>query len=199
MEKNKLLFFDLETAGNWATYSNMQAEAPRFAELWDKRDAFLRERYEGNRELSTGELFISKSGLQPEFARVVCASFGYFTPDGAKRLTSYTGSEYDILMSAKGVINNAERQGWRICGHNIKRFDIPFLWKRMLTNKIAPPNLISAIGKKPWEITAIDTAELWSGGVWQESFASLDTLSALFDIPSPKEIMHGSRVEYLLG
>jgi DNA polymerase elongation subunit (family B) len=194
MEKNKLLFWDLETAGNWPDYNTMKETDPRFAELWMKRDAFLRERYEGNRDLNENELFMLKSGLQPEFGRVVCASFGYFSASGEKKVTSYYSDEHSILTAAKGVINNAQKAGWQLCGHNIKRFDIPFLWKRMLSHKIAPPPLISAWGKKPWEMTSVDTAELWSGGVWQESFASLDTLSALFDIPSPKEVMQASRV-----
>ena len=196
MEKNKVLFFDLETSGGYPDFQTMETEAPRFADLWMKRDAFLRERYADNKQYSVNELFKLKAGLQPEFAKVVCASFGYFGPDGVtKKITSYyEGDEVSILNSARGVINNAEKAGWKICGHNIKRFDISFLWKRMLINKISPPGLISSWGKKPWEITAIDTAELWSGGVWQESFASLDALSALFEIPSPKEVMHGSRV-----
>ena len=201
MEKNKILFFDLETASNFRNYETMQDEAPRFAELWMKRDHFLRERYEENRGLTVSELFEQKAGLQPEFARVVCASFGYFDSTGNKKIVSYTdsdvGNEKEILMASKGVINNAERAGWKLCGHNVRRFDIPFLWKRMLTHKIQPPGLINSWGKKPWEMTTIDTAELWSGGVWQESFTSLDTLSALFDIPSPKATMQASRVHGL--
>jgi DNA polymerase elongation subunit (family B) len=98
-------------------------------------------------------------------------------------------------------MNNAEKAGHKICGHNIKRFDIPFMWKRMLVHGINPPTCINNFGKKPWEVTALDTAEIWSGGAWQESFTSLETLSALFGIHSPKSTMQADRVhhEYWAG
>ena len=63
---------------------------------------------------------------------------------------------------------------------------MPFTWKRMLINKITPPRAINFIGVKSWDIHAVDIAELWGGGVWQEGFTSLDTMSAVSGIASPK-------------
>jgi DNA polymerase elongation subunit (family B) len=194
MEKTKILFFDLETVGNWPTLAAMRDDAPEFYGPWLKRDAFFRERYENNRDMEPEALYRAKSGLQPEFSRVACASFGTFGQDGEKKMRSFTGTEHEILKSAGAVINNADKHGFKLCGHNIKRFDLPFLWKRMLVNGINPPNSVNNFNKKPWDVTAIDTAELWSNGAWQESFTSLETLTALFGIPSPKAEMQADKV-----
>ena len=49
--------------------------------------------------------------------------------------------------------------------------------------------------KKPWEMTFVDTADLWSFGAWQESFASLDLLACVLGLESPKESgMSGDKV-----
>ena len=39
-----------------------------------------------------------------------------------------------------------------------------------------------------------DTADIWSFGAWQESFTSLDTLTAILNVPSPKGDIDGSQV-----
>ena len=56
------------------------------------------------------------------------------------------------------------------------------------------PAALQVWDKKPWEIPVIDTSELWSFGAWQEGFTSLDLLSAVLGLPSPKEEMQGSEV-----
>jgi hypothetical protein len=81
----------------------------------------------------------------------------------------------------------------RLCGHNIKKFDIPWLVKRMIINKVPVPPQLQLWGKKPWEIVHVDTGELWSMGSW-DGYISLDLLSASLDIPSPKDNMSGAYV-----
>jgi hypothetical protein len=66
--------------------------------------------------------------------------------------------------------------------------------KRALINGLKVPAQFNTIGKKPWELSIVDTAELWSFGAWQESFTSLDTLTAVLNIPSPKSDIDGSKV-----
>jgi len=197
----QILFFDIETTGISASLDDLKKNNPRLADLWAKRDEFLRERYSNNKGLSADELWRLKSGLQPEFGLVVCISFGYFVKkndDYEKKITSFAltpdTTEAKILLDAKGVINNATKKGFRLGGMAIKRFDVPYLWKRMLINKINPPTILNAIGKKPWEINFIDLSDIWSGGAWQESYTSLDIMSAVFNIASPKAEMQASRV-----
>jgi len=47
--------------------------------------------------------------------------------------------------------------------------------------------------KKPWEIRHLDTIELWKFGDYKH-YTSLDLLTAIFDIPTPKDDIDGSMV-----
>jgi predicted PolB exonuclease-like 3'-5' exonuclease len=48
-------------------------------------------------------------------------------------------------------------------------------------------------GKKPWEISFIDTLELWKFGDYK-NYTSLKLLTAIFGIPTPKDDIDGSQV-----
>ena len=48
-------------------------------------------------------------------------------------------------------------------------------------------------GKKPWEIKQIDTMELWKFGDFKH-YTSLDLLTHIFNIPTPKDDIDGSQV-----
>ena len=80
-----------------------------------------------------------------------------------------------------------------LCAHNGKEFDIPFLCRRILINHLKLPFLLNIAGKKPWEIKHIDTMEQWKFGDYK-NYTSLDLLTYVFDIPTPKDDFDGSMV-----
>ena len=80
-----------------------------------------------------------------------------------------------------------------MCAHNGKEFDIPFLCRRILINQLKLPFLLNIAGKKPWEIKHIDTMEQWKFGDYK-NYTSLDLLTYVFDIPTPKDDIDGSMV-----
>jgi DNA polymerase elongation subunit (family B) len=80
-----------------------------------------------------------------------------------------------------------------LCAHNGKEFDYPFIARRMLVNGITLPALLDIAGKKPWEISLLDTMELWKFGDFKH-YTSLNLLTEIFDIPSPKDDIDGSMV-----
>jgi DNA polymerase elongation subunit (family B) len=81
----------------------------------------------------------------------------------------------------------------RLCAHNGKEFDFPYIARRMIIHGIKIPLLLDNAGKKPWEINNLDTMELWKFGDFK-SFVSLNLLANLFDIPTPKDDIDGSMV-----
>jgi len=188
----KILFFDIETVGRSSTHDEFLRDNPRMGKLWE----VWQEKYkESNGDLSLNELWENKAGLHAEYGKVICASFGYYDPEMNMKITSFYGfNEKEILTKCAGVMNNADKKGMFLGGHTIERFDIPFLWKRMLANGITPPNIISVWDKKPWETKFFDIAKVWSDGSWKESFTSLDTMSAIFDVETPKGELKGSMV-----
>jgi hypothetical protein len=58
---------------------------------------------------------------------------------------------------------------------------------------MALPAILDIAGKKPWEVCHLDTMELWKFGDYK-SFTSLNLLAAIFDIPTPKDDIDGSKV-----
>jgi predicted PolB exonuclease-like 3'-5' exonuclease len=196
----KLVIFDIETAGQQASLDQL---SDRLSDQWKKRAEYLRnhlsEKYPDNQEKSDSELFVAKSALQAEFGKVVCVSFGKmkFNEDEQPvfQIVTYSGEDEELLLKqAFTLIDKMARAGVKLAGHNIKRFDIPFLCKRAMINSLELPLALQVWDKKPWELPFVDTTELWSFGAWQEGFASLDLLTAVLGIDSPKDDISGDKV-----
>ena len=189
-----ILYFDVETSGGCKNYEDLTVQNPRLAKLWERRSKYFKSNTPGMEDLSDSEIYSQKSGLEPEFGRVVCVSFGVWEGE-THRMTSFYGeNETEILEKTAKVFSNASSKGMKICGHNIKMFDVPFLGRKMIFKGInVPPNL-QIWDKKPWEVPIIDTAEFFSFGSWSHKFLGLDLLACSLDIESPKEDIDGSQV-----
>ena len=80
-----------------------------------------------------------------------------------------------------------------LCAHNGKEFDFPYIARRMLVNDILIPRILDLHGKKPWEVQHLDTMELWKFGD-HKNYTSLELLTSIFNIPTPKDDIDGSEV-----
>jgi predicted PolB exonuclease-like 3'-5' exonuclease len=192
----KILYFDVETVSSYKSLNDLKINDERLYHLWKKRELYYRTAYSEMKEETEDKIYEQKAGLEPEFGKIVCVSFGSFTDSGEKRFISFFGEdEIDILNKSAKVLNNASVKNWKLCGHNIKGFDVPCLAKRMIYNGINPPQIIKVWDKKPWEIPFLDTSEIFSFGSWtQQKSLSLDLLSCSLGIKSSKENMSGSLV-----
>lgn len=201
-EIQKMVFFDLETASTWATLDDLNLNNPRMADLWVHRCEYLRHRFPENAGKSDEILYEEKAALTPEFSRIICASFGRisFTEDELSKtsvpslkIKSYSGvDELSILSGIQKVFTGFAN--YKFTGHNIKRFDVPLMCKRILMAGQSLPKGLQIQNLKPWEMPFVDTSELWSFGAWQEGLCSLDLLSASLGIDSPKEDIKGDQV-----
>jgi predicted PolB exonuclease-like 3'-5' exonuclease len=63
----------------------------------------------------------------------------------------------------------------------------------MIINQVSIPEKLQLFGKKPWEISHLDTMELWKFGDYKH-FTSLKLLTKILGIPSPKGDIDGSQV-----
>jgi predicted PolB exonuclease-like 3'-5' exonuclease len=195
-ELTKAVFFDLETAAEFESLDELAIANPKKAELWSKRCDYLRSRFEENKDLSDEQLYLEKAALAPEFARIVCATFARlnWTENGPGLVVkSYASeSEKEILEGIHKVFEKFFNL--KFVGHNIKRFDVPVMCKRLLINDFSLPRGLMIHNLKPWEMPFIDTSEVWSFGAWQEGFASLDLLATSIGLDSPKDELQGSEV-----
>lgn len=200
-EIQKMVFFDLETASTCASLDELNDLNPKMAELWSKRCEYLRTRFEENREMSDEQLYEARAGLTPEFSRIVCASFGRisFQNDDITGtvptlvMKSYASfKEVEILAGLQKVFTSFA--AYKFVGHNIKRFDVPMMCKRILMSGEPLPKGLQIQNLKPWEMPFIDTSELWSFGAWQEGFSSLELLATSLGLDTPKDDIRGDEV-----
>ena len=180
-EINNILFLDIETVP--LVYDYKQLNEP-FKKLWDLK-------WQYNKEITAEQQYI-KAGIYAEFAKVVCICVGYF--NGKEfRIKSFYGDDEKILLEDFKLTLERHFTEYALCAHNGKEFDFPFMCRRMLVNGISLPEVLQIQGKKPWEITHLDTMELWKFGDYK-SYTSLQLLAAIFNIPTPKDDIDGSQV-----
>jgi len=94
-------------------------------------------------------------------------------------------------MQLLEVYFNSSRH--RLCGHNAKEFDFPFIARRMLVHQVPLPKSLQLFDKKPWEVPHLDKLHLWRFGDYKH-YTSLKLMAHVLGIPSPKYDIDGSQV-----
>ena len=108
--------------------------------------------------------------------------------DGLSKLAAHA-----LLAGFKQMIEKFDASNLRLCAHNGKEFDYPYLCRRMLINSISLPAVLNLSGKRGWEVPHLDTMELWKFGDYK-AYTSLALLCHIFKIPTPKDDISGADV-----
>ncbi|MDA9843912.1 3'-5' exonuclease [Flavobacteriaceae bacterium] len=188
LDLHKILFLDIETVPLYSTFQ----EVP----LVEKKYFEEKTAYQRKNEI-TAEDFYGSAGIWAEFGKIVCISVGYFAPQDNRRefrLKSFFGDEKFLLIEFKKLLEtyfNTPKH--RLCGHNAKEFDFPFIARRMLVHQIPLPPTLQLFDKKPWEIPHLDTLHLWRFGDFKH-YTSLKLMAHVLGIPTPKDDIDGSQV-----
>lgn len=184
-----ILFLDIETVPQVADYNQLNE---RGKVLWEKKSAFFR-----NNNQEAADVY-QRAGIYAEFGKIVCISVGVLS--GAEdayqvKVKSFADvDEQKLLRDFIELLQSMEKKRPVIlCAHNGKEFDFPYISRRLLVNALPLPSCLNNAGKKPWEIQHLDTLEMWKFGDYKH-YTSLDLLTHIFNIPSPKEDIDGSMV-----
>jgi hypothetical protein len=199
-ELKGMLFIDIETCTQYKDLSDLEKNGhDGLSELWAKKADSIRLYEEDKRELSNTELYKNAS-MFPEFGKINTISIGQISFDEigmpvSSKIKSFYGENEHILLED---FNNTMRAVFsknasvKLIGHNIKKFDMPWIVKRSLINGIMPVAQFHFQKQKPWENCLLDTFEIWKFGGYNSS--SLDLICNLFNIPSPKDAMKNYEV-----
>jgi uncharacterized protein YprB with RNaseH-like and TPR domain len=184
-----VLFLDIETVPAVSDYENMD---PVMQTLWDKKSRQFR-----SSEQTAGEVY-ERAGIYSEFGKIICISVGLIKEKNpvSLRLKSFYGDDEKLLLSDfSAMLSKFSRSNREalLCAHNGKEFDFPYIARRMIINKIIIPEILDNAGKKPWEIKLLDTMDLWKFGDYK-SYTSLDLLTSVLGIQTPKDDIDGSMV-----
>ena len=185
------LVIDIETvSGN----EDIEQLSPALRKHWERKTGFIH----NSNDKTADELYSDRSAIYAEFGRIIVIGMAFYYEAKGKpalRVKSLASdNEKELLTEFKNFIESKfDQDNLKLCAHNGKEFDYPYLCRRMLINDIKIPWSLNMTGKKPWEVHHIDTMELWKFGDWK-SFTSLDLLTNIFGIPSSKTELDGSMV-----
>ena len=193
MDFNKLkqiLFLDIETVAGQPSLDLMDE---RMQALWDKKAKALKS------ELSAADSFTERAAIYAEFGRILVIGVGFFTlvnGEPAFRCKALTNeNEAELLASFADLLEQlSAKESWRLCAHNGREFDFPYLCRRMLIHDLPLPKLLQIMGKKPWDTPhLLDTMEMWKFGDIK-AYTSLELMAAVMGVPTSKDDIDGSQV-----
>ena len=186
IQNTQILFLDIETVPSCAGFNDL---SPLMQKLWEKKANYLIKSEE-----ETPSSIYQKAGIYAEFGKIICISAGFFTGNTFRLKSFYGNDESEILNNFNELLNKSYNTPDKyLCAHNGKEFDYPYIARRMLINGIKLPEILNLAGKKPWEIKHLDTLELWKFGDYKH-YTSLELLTTIFNIPTPKDDIDGSMV-----
>jgi DNA polymerase elongation subunit (family B) len=193
-EFRDILFVDIETAAATHQYNELDE---RLKEQWARKASFFRR----ENKLSDEEIYNDRAGIYAEFGKIICIAVGKFcdheSGELGLRTKIYAGhDEKALLTEFRTMVEKIDPTTLRLCAHNGKEFDFPYLCRRMLINGTGLPAALNLSGKRAWEVPHLDTMEMWKFGDYKH-FTSLDLLAAIFNIPSSKTDMDGSQVNHV--
>ena len=200
--KEKLFYFDCEWVPIAKDLIEFEEKLPllykSFLHQYEKKAKdilpdrkHLEEKYE---DMTVLEFWDTKAHFYPEFCKIICVSYGYFHKGEIVIKSLYGDDEKKLMTSVAALFNKVEDQGLILCGYAIKRFDMPWLSKRMMANGITPPRSLCMYGKKPWEVEVFDLPEVWGQGNMQESYTPFELTCAAVGLESSKGDLDGSKV-----
>ncbi len=184
-----VLFLDIETVPLNEEFEQLPE---KLQALWDKKSSRFRD------EEQTASDVYQRAGIFAEFGKIICISAGYIHKKSKVdhfRVKSFYGDDEKLLIKEffKLLKKSYSSKKHLLCAHNGKEFDFPYIARRALINGIKLPSILDIAGKKPWEVKHLDTLELWKFGDYK-NYTSLNLLTTIFDIPTPKDDIDGSQV-----
>lgn len=187
---SNILFLDIETVSQYESHEKLPE---RFKPLFEKKVSYFSEK-EG---YTQAEAYSKRAAIFAEFGKVITIGLGFFSKEGNDwffRVKCLMGhDEKELLLELQMILSKFNEENLLLCAHNGKEFDFPYLCRRYLVNGLPIPYSLDMSGKKPWEVQHIDTMHLWRFGDYKH-YTSLETLAAIFDVPTSKSDIDGSMV-----
>lgn len=189
----ELLLLDIETVPQFPSFTDMDLNWQTL--FSDKIAKTVPE------DMGMEECYRKKAGILAEFGKIVCISTAFFYEDeqhglSLKMKSIYGDDEVEILRIFTDLCNKMyqHHRYFQFGGHNIREFDIPYICRRLLINRLPLPEYLQLHDKKPWEVKMFDTLNWWKFGD-NKNYVSLHLLANVLGIPSSKSDIDGSMVQ----
>ena len=185
-------YFDIETTSKYGDINTLKLNDPRGYDLFVKKCEVFKDEWKDPLDI----LYPAKAPLLSEHGMIICISYGIFK-NGVLQIGSFLnrdGNEELLMNNIKKLFDSVGSHK-RICGYNIKNFDIPWITRKLYKYGLDVPNNINTVDKKPWETWNLDIFDVWkSSGKIQRVNSSMDEVAYDLGIESSKKIVNGSKV-----
>ena len=168
------LFFDIETIPSAEEHREVHIEI--IQKLNSKKN-------------KTAEEIHLDTSFEGTFGRICCIGIIKEGPERIIQKEVFSGTEKEILAQFWKAAADVQQ----FVGHNVWNFDLPFIYKRSIINRIKPRLDISFARYR--SIPIFDTMmqwELWN--IDKNKIQKLDTLAKVLGLPTSKDEMDGSMV-----
>lgn len=195
------LFLDMETVPEYKSFDELETFNPKKAEIWkEKQHQMIIDKYPDLVGSGYEKTYWERAALYAEYNKIVAITLGAAGLKTSPQTNTFYGNDEKSIIdraitTINTLINPITRPNTRIWGYYSNRFDIPVLYKKTLMHQLSLPMCFSFHMLKPWDTQCKDVYDLWNV-MMGERIGSLDLLSAIFGIESPKEEMDGSMVKY---
>ena len=137
----QLILVDIETVPAYPRFESLPDE---WKNLW-----IARIRHQLPEGQGPADLYPVRAGVMAEFSRIICISIGYFIRDRNLflKLMSFSQADESALLQAfisRMDLIQQHQKGWAFAGHNIREFDIPFICRRLLANRMSIPDTLTS-------------------------------------------------------
>ncbi len=140
-----------------------------------------------------------KTSFNPDVAPIACICIGFYSAHGYQSAvfeTNVLWSESEMLqefhsyITSLCVANSTDIKKPNFIGHNIAKFDLPFIWKRSVINNVETCRGVKWVDARHG-VNCFDTMIAWAGF---GNRISADNLCKILNIKGKTEGMDGSKV-----
>ncbi|MCX7955269.1 MAG: ribonuclease H-like domain-containing protein [Bacteroidales bacterium] len=189
---DKVIFIDIETVPQYRSFEELP-EA--YKKLWTIKTQQLN-KYR-DEPLSPEESY-DNAGIYSEYGKIICICVGrikLLNEEKHLNIKAYfSNNEKELISDFFNDLQKFNTDEYRLCAHNGKEFDFPYIARRAIINNIPLIDFFSVAGRKPWQTLYFDTLELWKFGD-NKSYTSLELLATVLNIDTPKDDISGKDVK----
>ena len=191
-------FFDIETTTRYRTWEEYLEKEPNSAKDFETQILMKRE-WDG---VPIDKIYPEKGMLSPEHGQIVsiCSRiwdakekkwddriFGFSSWEEYDSIEDKKKADRDIIIPFNEYLNElfGDERG-SLGGYNINKFDIPYLYRRLLATGLYPQTSLVSVGLKPWTVGHLELMDWWNGtgaGGW----SGFSSACEMMNIGSSKE------------
>ena len=103
----KILFLDIETVGIQPDWKTLELKRPELAFQFENYFDWFLKRFPEDGADGVAQMFVNRSALVPEFARIACVSVAFVTENGETKMQSFSDPDEKLDDALENYVNDS--------------------------------------------------------------------------------------------